>query len=204
MTALIGVMGLNVIVSLFGFRAQQKESGMTADVFFFIPNQVARGENGLGMLLAHFSHSGLAHLSFNMLALYSFAGTVLAVLGPVRLLLIYAVAGLCADLVAFALHHEDPAYRCLGASGSVFGIMMAAIVLNPATSIALLFVPIPIPGPFFMLGYAIVSVVLMTQKRRGGISHEAHLGGAIAGLALTGLLAPSGLHPLSQWFAQWL
>jgi membrane associated rhomboid family serine protease len=204
MTVLIAIVAVNVVISVIGFRALRGEGGMRAENFLFVPAQVARGENGLGMLLAHFSHSGLLHLGFNMFALYSFAGTVLDGVGPARFLLIYVIAGLGSDLVVFALRKDDPSYRCLGASGSVFGIMMAAIVLDPRTTIALIFVPIPIPGPVFMLGYAIISIVLIVQNRRDGISHEGHLGGAIIGLALTGLLAPRGLDPLIRWFTQWL
>jgi membrane associated rhomboid family serine protease len=80
----------------------------------------------------------------------------------------------------------------------------AAVVLNPATSITMLFVPIPIPGPVFLLGYGVISVVLISRNRRDGISHEGHLGGALLGLAVTTLLAPRGLQPLIQWFARWL
>jgi membrane associated rhomboid family serine protease len=203
MTALAAVIAVNVVVSLFGFRVLRDDGGKGADTYLFIPYQVARGENGLGMLLAHFAHAGFVHLAFNMLALYSFAGTVLAILGPPQFLLIYAAAGLGADLVVFALHKDDPTYRCLGASGSVFAIMMAAIVLDPTTSVAMFFVPVPIPGPIFMLGYAVIALVLIGQKRRGGISHEGHLGGALVGLAMTGILAPRGLQPLIRWFAQW-
>jgi membrane associated rhomboid family serine protease len=203
MTALAAVIAVNVVVSLFGFRVLRDDGGKGADTYLFIPYQVARGENGLGMLLAHFAHAGFVHLAFNMLALYSFAGTVLAILGPPQFLLIYAAAGLGADLVVFALHKDDPTYRCLGASGSVFAIMMAAIVLDPTTSVAMFFVPVPIPGPIFMLGYAVIALVLIAQKRRGGISHEGHLGGALVGLAMTGILAPRGLQPLIRWFAQW-
>jgi membrane associated rhomboid family serine protease len=203
MMALVAAIVVNVVVSLFGFRVLRDGGGRSAEAYLFIPHQVARGENGLGMLLAHFAHAGFAHLAFNMLALYSFGGTVLAALGPARFLLIYAVAGLGADLVVFALHKEDPSYRCLGASGSVFAIMMAAIVLDPTTSIVMFFVPVPIPGPVFMLGYTVIALFLIAQKRRGGISHEGHLGGALVGLALTGVLAPRGLQPLIRWFAQW-
>ncbi|PYM17682.1 MAG: hypothetical protein DMD81_08205, partial [Candidatus Rokuibacteriota bacterium] len=194
----------NVVVSLFGFRALQSGAGRRAETFLFIPHRVAQGENGLGMLLSHFAHGGVLHLLFNMLALYSFAGTVLAALGPGKFLILYVVAGLGSDLVVFALRKDDPTYRCLGASGSVFGIVMAAVVIDPTTSISFLFVPVPIPGPVFMLGYAVVSAFLILGNRRDGISHEGHLGGAIIGLAVTGLLAPRGLGPLLRWFAQWL
>jgi membrane associated rhomboid family serine protease len=203
MTALVVAIVANVVVSLLGFRVLRDGEGRRGDACLFIPYQVARGENGAGWLLAHFAHAGFAHLAFNMLALYSFGGTVLAALGPMRFLLIYAVAGLGADLVVFAIHKEDPTYRCLGASGSVFAIMMAAIVLDPTTSIMAFFVPVPIPGPLFMLGYTVIALFLIAQKRRGGISHEGHLGGALVGLALTGVLAPHGLQPLIRWLAQW-
>jgi membrane associated rhomboid family serine protease len=203
MTVLLAVIVLNVVVSLAGFRVMRDRGAQGAESYLFVPNQVARGENGLGMLLAHFAHGGFAHLAFNMIALYSFSGTVINVLGPAKFLLIYAVAGLGADLVVFALHKDDPTYRCLGASGSVFAIMMAAIVLDPTTSIVAFLVPVPIPGPLFMLGYTVIALFLIAQKRRGGVSHEGHLGGAIVGLALTGVLAPSGLQPLIRWFGQW-
>ena len=194
MELLIAIIAVNVVVSLFGFRALQSGAGRRAETFLFIPHRVAQGENGLGMLLSHFAHGGVLHLLFNMLALYSFAGTVLAALGPGKFLILYVVAGLGSDLVVFALRKDDPTYRCLGASGSVFGIVMAAVVIDPTTSISFLFVPVPIPGPVFML----------LGNRRDGISHEGHLGGAIIGLAVTGLLAPRGLGPLLRWFAQWL
>jgi len=204
MSVLVALIVLNVIVSILAFRAFQEPDSARARGYLFIPHEVARGENGAGMLLAHFAHGSLAHLAFNMIALYSFAGTVLDVLGAARFLLVYVAAGVGSDLLVFAMRKDDPGYRCLGASGSVFGIVMAAVVLRPETSIMLFFVPVPIPGPFFMLAYGLISVVLIARRHRGRISHEGHLGGAIIGLALTGLIAPRGLAPLTRWFAQWL
>jgi membrane associated rhomboid family serine protease len=202
---LLVLVAVNVLVSLAGFRAFRPDGDpKAAEAFLFIPHQVARGENGRGLLLAHFSHGSLMHLLFNMFALYSFGGPVLNAVGPWHFLLIYAVAGFGCDLVVFALHQDDPTYKCLGASGSVFGVMMAAVVLDPTTAIAFVFVPVPIPGPVFMLGYIAIALVLIMRKHRGGVSHEGHLGGAILGLALTGVLAPRGLQPLVRWFQQWL
>jgi membrane associated rhomboid family serine protease len=196
----LAIIAVNVLVSLAGFRALNSGDARRAEPFLFVPHQVARGENGLGMLLAHFSHAGVIHLLFNMLALYSFAGGVLAALGPARFLLIYVLAGLGSDLVVFALRKDDPTYRCLGASGSVFGVVMAAVVLDPSTSIVFIFVPVPIPGPVFMLVYTLITLALIAQNRRDGISHEGHLGGTLVGLAVTALLAPRGLQPLLDWF----
>lgn len=199
----LAVVAVNVVVSFLGLRALGGEHP-GAERFLYVPYQVARGENGRGMLVAHFAHASAWHLAFNMIALFSFAGPVLQAVGPAWFLVIYVVAGGGSDLVVFALRRDDPTYRCLGASGSVFGIMMAAIVIDPTTSVMFFFVPVPIPGPIFMLGYVVVAVVLIVQNRRGGISHEGHLGGAIAGLALGGVLAPHGLAPLIRWFAQGL
>jgi membrane associated rhomboid family serine protease len=204
MSVVVGLIVVNVLVSLFAFRAlRDDDDGRRAAAFVYVPAEVARGQNGVGMLLAHFSHAGPLHLLFNMVALYSFAPAALATVGPAKFLLIYAAAGIGSDLIVFAMHKDDPTYRCLGASGSVFGIMMAAVVVDPTTSIAFLFGPAPIPGPAFMLGYAIVSAVLIARKHRGGVSHEGHLGGAVVGLAVSALLAPRGLEPLVRWFAQW-
>jgi membrane associated rhomboid family serine protease len=203
MPVLMVIIAVNVVVSLIGFKALQ--AGATqAQRFLFVPHDVAQGRNGLGLLLAHVSHGSPLHLAFNMITLYSFAEPVLRTVGPLQFVLIYVIAGLGSDLVVFALRKDDPSYRCLGASGSVFGVMMASIVLDPTTSVAFFFVPIPIPGPVFMLGYGAIAAYLVIQNRRDGISHEGHLGGAIVGLALTGVLAPHGLAPLGRWFAQWL
>jgi membrane associated rhomboid family serine protease len=203
MTVLTALIALNVAVTLLGFRAL-RASGPAAERFLFIPAQVARGENVTGMLLAHFSHGSVMHLVFNMLALVSFGDGVLGVLGPERFLIVYVVAGLGSDLVVFVLRRNDPTYRCLGASGSVFGIVAAAVVLDPGTSIVMLFIPIPIPGPLFLLGYGVISVILIARRRRDGISHEGHLGGALLGLVMTALIAPHGLGPLVQWITRHL
>jgi membrane associated rhomboid family serine protease len=190
MTVLTALIVLNVVVTLLGFRAL-RAGGAAAERFLFIPAQVAHGQNLIGMLLAHVSHGSVMHLVFNMLALVSFGDGVLGVLGPERFLLVYVVAGLGSDLVVFVLRRSDPAYRCLGASGSV--------VLDPSTSIVMLFVPVPIPGPLFLIGYGVISVILIARQRRDGISHEGHLGGALLGLVVTALIAPRGLEPLMHW-----
>src|SRR5215510_15305543 len=135
MPVVVGLIAVNVLVSLIGFKAIRSGDPARVEPFLFIPHQVARGKNGVGLLLAHFAHANGVHLLFNMLALYSFAAPVVRGLGTAWFLGLYVIAGFGADLVVYALHRDDPSYRCLGASGSVFGIVMAAIVLDPSTSI---------------------------------------------------------------------
>ena len=196
----LAIIAMNVVVSLLGFRALARGE-QDASRFVFAPYDVARGDNGLGLALSHFAHVNLIHLGFNMLALWSFSHTVLEAVGTAWYCVIYAAAGFGSDLVVFAFRRDDPTYRCLGASGSVSGIMMAAVVLDPSTSVAFVFVPVPIPGPVFMIGYVLVSAILIMRQHRGGISHEGHLGGALLGLGVTVLVAPRGLAPLIRWFA---
>lgn len=200
------ILAVNLVVSLAGFRAFRQEhaqaSGVASgiDGFLFIPHQVARGENLKGMLLAHFAHGNFLHLGFNMLALLSFASGVLGPLGTSSFLLIYVIAGLGSDMVVYALRKNDPQYRCLGASGSVTGVVAAAVVVDPTISVVFLFVPIPIPGPVFLLGYVLISLYLISRNQRGGISHEGHLGGSVAGFIVTGVLSRDGFGPLLDWF----
>ena len=201
---LLAVIAANFIVSVVGFRAFRGEGATNPEEFVFIPNQVVNGRNGLGLFLSHFAHGDVLHLAFNMFALYSFAQPVIGVLGAIWFLVIYGSAGVGADLAIFALRKDDPSYRCLGASGSVFGIMAAAIVLDPGITIVMFLVPVPLPGPLFMLGYAALSMFLISRTQKYGVAHEAHLGGAVFGLALTGVLAPRGLGPLMSWLAPWL
>ena len=66
-------------------------------------------------------------------------------------------------------------------------------------SLYLYFVPIPIPGPIFAVAYIAYSIV-MARRRFGNIGHEAHIGGAVAGLLLAGMLSESGFGPLLRSF----
>lgn len=205
---LILILVLNLLVSLAGFRALRpspEASGPTEgwladpESFLFSPHLVSRGEWDIGVLLSNMAHSGWLHLGFNMFALVSFAGGVFSAVGWPGFVLIYVVAGIGCNLVVYWLRRGDPRYRALGASGSVSGIVAAAVVSDPTISIAFIFVPIPIPGPVFLAGYVAISIWLIMRGTRDGISHEGHLGGALAGFLLSGLILPEGFRTLIDW-----
>jgi membrane associated rhomboid family serine protease len=170
-------------------------SGSGYSMFFFSPSEVSAGRNYQGMLLSHFAHADGSHLLFNMMTLYFFGPVVELRLGPMNMLLIYAVAAVVSTFFVYYRHRADPRYRALGASDSVSGIVFAAIVLLPGMNVYFFFVPVPIPAPLFAVGYIVLSTYLM-RRGTGHISHEAHLAGAISGLVLAGLLAPGGFGPL--------
>jgi membrane associated rhomboid family serine protease len=191
------LIGINLVVSLLAFSAFRTKR--SPERFLFAPARVAGGENLSGMVLSQFSHADLGHLFFNMLALYFFAPVVEHFLGGFGLLTIYLLSGIAATLLTFVVHKKDQGYRALGASGSISGVIFASIVLYPGMSLYLFFVPIPIPGPIFAVGYIAYSIV-MARRQFGNIGHEAHIGGAVAGLLLAGMLSESGFGPLLRSF----
>lgn len=185
------LIALNVIVSVFGFMAQ----GEQRDGFVFIPSRFARGQNVQGMFLSHFSHADAGHLAMNMIALWGFAPILELSLGPASLLLVYVAAGVVATTSIFLLRRKDRRFRALGASGSVAGVLFAAIVLRPQMRLSLMLLPIPVPAPIFAVLYIVLSSWFM-GRQGSRICHEAHVGGALAGLIIGGMLAPHGFAPL--------
>lgn len=186
------LIGLNVMISLWAFSSTKQG---IARRFLFVPNDVASGRNIQGMLLSNFAHADPGHLIFNMITLYYFGPVVEYVLGASGLLAIYTVAGACAALSIYILHRHNAGYRALGASGSISGVLFAAIVLQPGMSILFFLIPVPIPAPIFAVGYILLSTFLM-RRGTGNISHEAHIGGAATGFLLAGILYGPGYQPL--------
>lgn len=200
MLVLIGIILINLIVTILGFQAFR--SGRDRD-FLFEPFQVIQGRNIKGLILSNFAHGGMGHFIFNMMSLFFFAPVIVEYGSSMELILIYAAAGVGADLLTLFLRSSDASYRSLGASGSVSGIIYAAIVFDPSIDVMFFFVPIPIPGPLFAVAYILLSFYLMKQEGQK-ISHEAHLGGALAGFILAAVLAPSGLDPLISRIISWI
>ncbi|MBI3396782.1 MAG: rhomboid family intramembrane serine protease [Spirochaetia bacterium] len=198
-TALFALIAINVVVSFIGFRAL---SGPAASNFLFVPFEVARGRNFTGAILANVSHANGAHLLMNMVTLFFFAPAVVRQSSQLTMLLLYVGSGLGAAVAVYLFQRGNPNYRCLGASGSVVGIVFAAIAMDPSITVYLHFA-IPIPGPLYAIGYLALSIFFM-RNSQGGVSHEAHIGGAVTGIVLTGLLAPHGLWPLIRYVSHFL
>lgn len=187
--AVLLVILLNLVVTLLFFQREDKHN------FLFSPYAISQNEGYRGWIYAHFSHASWMHLLFNMITFYFFAPVIVEQMGPIFMLALYGVAGLASDLAVYAMRHKDPRYACLGASGSVSGILFASIILYPQMDLYLMFIPIGIPGPVFAIAYLALSFY-MARRGGDGVSHEAHIGGALAGLAVTAVMAPAGLQPL--------
>jgi membrane associated rhomboid family serine protease len=83
-----------------------------------------------------------------------------------------------------ALFQPDHFYPTVGASGGVFGLLLAFAMFYPRARLALIFVPIPVPAPIFVAGYMILELFLGITGTQAGVAHFAHLGGAIVGFVL--------------------
>jgi membrane associated rhomboid family serine protease len=75
-------------------------------------------------------------------------------------------------------------YPTIGASGAVFGVLLAFGMMFPNTRLMLLFPPIPIKAKWFVLGYGALTLVFGVTGTMSGVAHFAHLGGMLFGLVL--------------------
>lgn len=129
-----------------------------------------------------FLHGSLLHLAFNMFALYMFGSAIERVFGARRYLVFYLVSVLAAavtQLVFAAL--TGGVYPTVGASGGVFGLLLAYALYFPHARVMLLFPPIPMPARVFVLVYAVLELFLGVTGTEEGVAHFAHLGGMAGG-----------------------
>lgn len=163
------------------------------DDLSFRPTRIEKHGEYYRFLTAGFVHGGGAHLAFNMITLFFFGPLLEQILGPGEFLILYFGAEIAAHALTFAMHRTDPQYAAVGASGAISGVVFAFCVFFPLKNLYLFFA-VPIPALLFAFGYVFGSLYAMQGERHqgvvGGIAHEAHLGGALAGIILTVVLEP--------------
>nr|WP_070961141.1 rhomboid family intramembrane serine protease [Hyphomonas sp. Mor2] len=186
----------NVIASLIALsNARFMERNL-----FHVGPILSRGE-WHRMVTSGFLHGGLIHLLVNMYVLFMFGGFVERVVGPVSYLIIYFAALLGGNAWALLENRAKASYRALGASGATSGIVMSFILFRPFEP--LMIFPIPFFMPAVVLGilFVVVSAIL-AQRENKTIGHEAHLGGALAGILATIAVQPAALANFSGQISQ--
>ncbi len=160
----------------------------------FRPGRIRAGKELYRFLTAGFVHANGAHLAVNMITFFFFGPHLEEILGPVRFLVLYLGSELLAHAATFAVHRNSPDYSAVGASGAIAGVVFAFCVFEPLRLLYLFFA-IPIPALLFAVGYVAASVYAVRSGagRSVGVAHEAHLGGAVAGVVLTVLLEPRAI-----------
>ena len=155
-----------------------------------------------------FMHADIQHIFFNMFAVWMFGRTLEQVMGPKRFLIYYMVwgigAGLVQELVQYIQYtmewsHYDAVNTGLsvipmdeylnlmttvGASGAVYGILLAFGMLFPNSQMFVFPLPFPIKAKFFVIGYAVIELFSGLGSSGDGVAHFAHLGGMIFGFFL--------------------
>ena len=130
-----------------------------------------------------FLHANLAHIFFNMFALYMFGGEIERLFGSRFFALYYlasVVTAAITHLVVNAWMGAAPA-PMVGASGGIYGLLLAFGVYFPHRRVMLLFPPIPMPARVFVFAFAALELVLGVTQTHAGVAHFAHLGGMLGG-----------------------
>jgi membrane associated rhomboid family serine protease len=141
------------------------------------------------LLTYGFLHAGVLHIVLNMYALWLFGSRLEYLWGGRRFAAYYLACVVGAALVQLVvseinLAQGGVAYPVLGASGGVFGILLAFGLTFPETRLMLLIPPIPIKAKWFVLIYGVIELVAGVTGTLEGIAHFAHLGGMLTGLIL--------------------
>ena len=154
-----------------------------------------------------FMHANFQHIFFNMFAVWMFGRVLEEVWGPRRFLFYYIVCGIGAGLVQEVVLYLEYAFdwsdytmvdtgmgiismseflnqlNTVGASGAVYGILLAFGMLFPNSEMFVFPIPFPIKAKFFVIGYAVIELLLGVSSH-DGVAHFAHLGGMIFGIFL--------------------
>ena len=153
-----------------------------------------------------FLHGGLFHLLFNMLALWMFGVDLERRWGTRFFARFYVVSGVGAaattlllSLLPFGFSQEMYASVTVGASGAIYGLLVAFAMMYPDRPIYL-YMLFPIPARVFVLIIGAVSFLSSVSEARGGVAHAAHLGGLVAGYLYLAWLRGGMLSMVrSQW-----
>jgi membrane associated rhomboid family serine protease len=126
--------------------------------------------------------SNPAHIFFNMFALYMFGRALEVYWGGRRFVLFYLVCVLSAAVTQLLVERSSGAAQpVVGASGGVFGILLAYAWYFPRQRLIVIPIPIPMPAWLLVTLYALVELLLGLTGRQQGVAHFAHLGGMLGG-----------------------
>jgi rhomboid family protein len=168
-------------------------SDLITKYFALIPLSGLPLTNGLGQVVVHWSfypwqlisyqfmHGGIAHIFFNMFALWMFGIEIENIWGSRKFLIFYLMCGVVAGIFQLVLPplFGEALAPTIGASGAIFGVLVAFGMMFPNRYIFLYFF-IPIKAKYLITGFILMEMFFIDQGG-GNIAHLAHLGGALAG-----------------------
>ncbi|HEY7640080.1 MAG TPA: rhomboid family intramembrane serine protease [Steroidobacteraceae bacterium] len=128
----------------------------------------------------------ISHIFFNMFAIFMFGSEVERLFGAKRYLIYYLTCVVGAALMHLIVVTTAglPPYPTIGASGGVFGLLLAFGMAYPRRTLMLIFPPIPMPAWLFVTLYGALELYLGVTQTMSGVAHFAHLGGMATGFVL--------------------
>ena len=154
--------------------------------YMFNVGAVQKGDY-VRLISSGFLHANWEHLIFNMISLFFFYEVVTDSMGELLFVFIYFGSMLLGNIFSLQIYKRQSYYSAIGASGAVSGIIFTAIALYPK-AIKVNF----LPGWLFGALYFGYSVFMMFNPQKGdNLGHTAHIGGALFGLAVVALYAPT-------------
>jgi len=129
-----------------------------------------------------FLHGGIGHIIFNLFALWMFGQAIENYWGTKRFVLYYFITGIGAALLQLWVNTSGA--PTIGASGAVYGILLAFGMMFPERPIFLIFFPVPIKAKYFVAGYGAMELINGLSRTNSGVAHFAHLGGMVVGYFL--------------------
>jgi len=153
-----------------------------------------------------FLHAGLWHLFFNMVALWMFGAELERTWGTRRFLQFYFLGGIGAGVcvVLADLLTGAPNIPTIGASGAIFGVLLAYGMLFPDSLIWIWFL-FPVKAKWFVLGLGVINFLYLVKSPGSGVSHVAHLGGMLIGYLYlrSRYTRVDLLGELRSWYRDW-
>ena len=163
------------------------------------PYAIAQGSGYATLLSSGFVHADIGHLLFNLITYYSFAFPLERAIGDLRFEVLYFSGLLISNIGTCIKHRNEPNYASLGASGAILAVLFASIVYFPRQRLFILPLPVPIPAPLFAVAYLAYSYY-SSGRSQDRINHDAHIFGALTGLAFVLVTAPERFGDLLHLF----
>ena len=179
-----------ILINVLVFGLQQLLGGLMDVHFALWPPQAARygyPDFEVWQLLTYgFLHANFAHLFFNMFALFMFGSEIERLFGAKRYLVYYLLCVVGAALMHLVVVNVAnlPPYPVVGASGGVFGLLLAFGMSFPQRMLVLLFPPIPMRAWLFVTLYGLFELYMGVTQTSQGVAHFAHLGGMATGFVI--------------------
>jgi membrane associated rhomboid family serine protease len=172
-----------LLINIVVFLVQQVAGGLLLQLFALWPvgDELFQPWQ---LVTYSFLHQGITHIFFNMFALYMFGGPLeQSLMGSRRFAIYYLVCVVSAAATELMVENATGAGEAvLGASGGVFGLLLAFAWFYPRQRLLLIFpLPIPMPAWLFVTLYGALELVLGVTGAEAGVAHFAHLGGMLGG-----------------------